>query len=261
MNKLLVALWMVLVSTSLWAAGGPSIPLDHIETDINDQPSLQRGMKMYANYCMGCHALGYQRFERTANDLGIPHEVFTENLIFDDHKIGNLMTIAMPGEKAKEWFGSPPPDLTLIARIRGADWLYTYLRSFYLDASRPYGVNNTVFKDVGMPHVLYDLQGVQTKGCGPVPAHDKDGRVKRDNLTGDLMMEEKCDVLVLDEESGEMDREEFDQAVYDLVNFLQYVGEPSKLQSNRMGPFVLLYILLLTIVCYMLKREYWKDVH
>lgn len=261
MKQLLVAFWMVLFSVSAWAAGGPKIPLDHIETDINNQPSLQRGLQMYINYCQGCHAMGYQRFERTANDIGIPHELFMDNLVFDDHKIGNLMTIAMPADKAKGWFGNPPPDLTLVARIRGADWLYTYLRSFYLDPSRPYGVNNTVFKDVGMPHVLYELQGVQKKGCGPVPARDDKGNIKRDSLTGDVILEEKCDVLVLEEGTGEMDREEFDQAIYDLVNFLEYVGEPSRLQANRIGPFVLLYLVLLTVICYMLKREYWKDVH
>lgn len=259
MKAILIAVFLGLSGSAL-AAGGPAVPLDHIETDITDQPSLQRGLKLYTNYCMGCHALGHQRFERTATDLGIPLELYAEHLIFDDHKIGDLMTIAMPEEKSKNWFGNPPPDLTLVSRLRGADWLYTYLRGFYLDPSRPYGVNNTVFKDVGMPHVLYDLQGVQTMGCGPVTARDAGGQVMRDNLSGESMMQEKCDVLMLEEGSGEMTPAEFDAAIYDLVNFLQYVGEPSRLKAQRIGPFVLLFVLLFTVVAYLLKREYWKDV-
>ncbi len=243
MNKnTLAAVALMLFATGAWGAGGPKVPLDSIETDIYDQASLQRGLAMYMNYCMGCHGLQYQRYERTATDLGIPNDLFAEHLIFDDQKIGDLMTTAMPAERATDWFGNPPPDLTLIARLRGADWLYTYLRSFYADPSRPYGVNNTVYKDVGMPHVLQELQGVQQLDC---PAGS----------------DRKCMRLKVAEGTGTMSTEEFDQAIFDLVNFLEYVGEPSKLQSNRIGPFVLLFLVLLTVLFYMLKREYWKDVH
>ncbi len=242
MKNILTALALLLLAPGASAAGGPKVPLDHIETDIYDQASLQRGLQMYVNYCLGCHALQYQRFERTATDLGIPNDLFTENLIFSDHKIGDLMTTAMPAEKAKDWFGNPPPDLTLIARLRGADWLYTYLRGFYVDPARPYGVNNTVYKDVGMPHVLYELQGVQRLDC-PAGA------------------DRHCTNLKLEEGTGALSAAEYDRSIYDLVNFLEYVGEPSKLQANRIGPFVLLFLVLLTVLFYMLKREYWKDVH
>ncbi len=261
MRTISVLLLALFLPAAALAAGGPSVPLDHIETDISDQPSLQRGLKYYVNYCMGCHSMQYQRFERNAQDLGIPNEIFEDNLLFGDRKIGELMTIAMPQDKAAKWFGTAPPDLTLIARLRGPDWLYTYLRSFYIDESRPWGVNNVVFKDVGMPHVLMELQGVQRMGCGPVTMLDEKGHEKRDTLTGAVMTEEQCDVLVVDEGTGELSKEEFDQAMYDLVNFLEYAGEPYRLTSERIGTYVLFYLAILFVVSYMLKREYWKDVH
>lgn len=146
MNRLITALLFVLLSSNLWAAGGPAVPMDHIEPDISDQESLQRGLTLFTNYCFGCHSMKYARYERAATDLGIPSEIFEENLILGDAKIGELMTISMPEDQAKIWFGSAPPDLTLSARLRGPDWIYNYLRGFYADPKRPYGVNNVVFK-------------------------------------------------------------------------------------------------------------------
>ena len=155
---LLVALPLLLVSGSAAAAESSDYELDHVETDFNDKASLQRGFKYYASYCLSCHALGYARYERTADDLNIPHDLVMENLVFDGSVIGDLIVNAMPGEAAGDWFGVPPPDLTLIGRKRSADWLYTYLRSFYADPARPFGTNNRLFPNVAMPDVLHELQ-------------------------------------------------------------------------------------------------------
>lgn len=260
-NKISVLICLLLMPAFANAAGGPSVPLDHIKTDISNKESLQRGLALYTNYCLGCHSMEYQRFERNAIDMGIPNDLYEGNLIFTDHKIGQLMSIAMPKEKAAAWFGNPPPDLTLVARLRGPEWLYTYLRSFYVDESRPWGVNNEVFKDVGMPNVLAGLQGIQRKGCGQVAAHDESGHEKRDALTGSVMTEEKCDVLVIDDGTGELTPDQFDAAIYDLVNFLEYVGEPSRLQSEKVGTYALMFMVLFFVIALMLKREYWKDIH
>ena len=149
-----------------------------------EQESRQRGVQLFANYCMGCHSAKYSRYERVADDLGMPHSLVLENLIFNDGKIGDLMEISMPPRKAKAWFGATPPDLTLVARARNPEWLYTYLRHFYKDDSRPLGVNNKVFKDVGMPHVLMELQGLQE--CAPGPSLDAHGNPKTDPLSGQI---------------------------------------------------------------------------
>src|SRR5690606_140094 len=155
-----LALLAALVILPLKAVGAESnVALDHVEVDVTDEISLQSGYKYYMNYCVGCHALGYARYERTANDLGIPPELVMDNIIFNDHQIGDLMENAMSVDDAKNWFGAAPPDLTLIGRVRSPEWLYTYLRSFYSDDSRPWGVNNVVFPNVGMPNVMHELQG------------------------------------------------------------------------------------------------------
>ncbi len=237
-----------------------SIPCDEFKADPSDKPSLQNGAKLYMNYCMGCHSLQYQRYNRTARDLGIPDDLFLENLIFDpDVKIGSLMTNAMTREDGKKWFGVIPPDLTLVTRARKhPEWLYTYLRTFYKDTSRPWGVNNKVFPNVGMPHVLLELQGMQECAMGPAKAAN--GGVKRDPLTGEDIMEEPCGRLVVTEE-GAMTPEEFDTAIYDLTNFLAYTAEPMVQERKRIGTFVLMFIALFFVFAWLLNREYWKDVH
>lgn len=250
-----------------------SMACDQIDVDATNKASLQGGVKTYMNYCMGCHSLQYARYERTANDLGIPLDLFESNLKFDGMsgqidgaaRIGHLMENSMTEPMAKKWFGAAPPDLTLVARARGTDWLYTYLRNFYADPSRPYGVNNKVFKDVGMPHVLLELQGVTA--CAPGPVHAKNGGLKRDPLSGEEVLFgddgkalNPCGRLAVTE-NGAMNEEEFDQTVYDLVNFLGYVAEPMAEDRKRIGGFVLLFISLFFIVTYLLNREYWKDVH
>jgi ubiquinol-cytochrome c reductase cytochrome b subunit len=190
------------------------------------------------NYCLGCHSLQYSRYNRVGTDLGIPEDLLKEHLMFDPgQKAGAHIDSSMNERTAKAWFGAPPPDLTLASRARQPEWLYTYLRTFYRDDSRPYGVNNKVFKDVGMPHVLLELQGMQTCAPGPVKAHN--GGVKRDPLTA----------------------EEFDSAMYDLVNFLAYSADPVVVDRERIGTYVLLFITLFFVFACLLNREYWKDVH
>ncbi len=236
-----------------------TIPCDKFVADPRDKASLQRGAQIYMNYCMGCHSLQYSRYNRVAADLGIPEDLFLANLMFDpDVKIGALMHNAMDKPTAKTWFGVAPPDLTLVSRARQPEWLYTYLRTFYRDDSRPYGVNNKVFKDVGMPHVLLELQGLQECAPGPVTAHN--GGVKRDPLTGEDILEAPCGLFAIPV-AGDMTSQEFDGAVYDLVNFLAYVAEPMLVDRHRIGMFTLLFIALFTIFAWLLNREYWKDVH
>lgn len=259
MKKQLLALFMAVVPSLALAAGGGNVHLDEMKPDIYDQPSLQRGAHLFVNYCMGCHSMQYQRFSRTAEDLGIPQDVVEQNLIFSSAiKYNDQMRIAMNPKDAAQWFGAPPPDLTLTARLRGTDWIYTYLRSFYVDPARPWGTNNTVFPDVGMPHVLEPLQGVQTKVCEPGSEAAAKATVV-DPLTGKTSGgNEGCFKLV---KQGSMSPQEFDKAMYDLTNFLAYVGEPSKLESNELAPKVLIFIVIFFFVSYLLKKEYWRDIH
>ena len=182
----------------------------------------------------------FQRYERTADDLGIPHDAALDELVFTGQKIGELMTTAMDPESAKAWFGAPPPDLTMVARVRGPEWLYNYLKTFYVDESRPFGVNNKVFANVGMPHALLGLQGVQREAC---PAGTAD-----------------CGELAVDAGSGLLTPEQYDRAVYDLANFLHYVGEPMRLERQRLGIYVLAFLAVFGLFTYLLNREFWKDV-
>ncbi|MAK44757.1 MAG: ubiquinol-cytochrome C reductase [Spongiibacter sp.] len=239
---------------------------DEIQTDVTNLPSLQRGAQTYMNYCMGCHSLQYGRYQRTANDLNIPEDLFEQYLKFDQSaKIGALMTNAMDEAEAKKWFGAAPPDLTLVARARNPDWLYTYLRTFHADPSRPYGVNNRVFKDVGMPHVLAELQGMPE--CAPGPVQAANGGILRDPLTGeDVLFDEKGNALnpcgsFTYATEGSLTPEEYDAVIYDLVNFLEYMGEPVQAKRKRIGVYVLAFIALFFVFAYLLNREYWKDVH
>ena len=236
--------------------------MEPFDADLENKPSLQNGMRLYVNYCLGCHSLKYQRYERTADDLGIPHELALENLIFTGQKIGGLMTNAMDPDQAKDWFGAAPPDLTMITRFKSPDYVYNYLKTFYVDTDRPFGVNNKVFENVGMPNVLAELQGVQRSGCIQVPKMAANGGEMRDPaVPGKAITEEKCDQLYLEEGSGQLTAEEFDAAVYDLTNFLHYVGEPSRLERQRLGVYVILFLIILGCFTYLLNREYWKDVH
>ena len=249
--------WMLLAAP-LAVAASEGIKLDRLPADVNplDPVSLQRGAQVYVNYCLGCHSLAYMRYNRL-QQLGLTEQQIRDNLIFTGAKVGELMKIAVDPKESREWFGTPPPDLTVIARARssgagsGADWLYSYLRGFYRDPSRPTGWNNTVFQNVAMPHVLWQLQGEQVLATEVqlIPRGSKGEAEKHE-----------VQKLVL-EKPGSMKPAEYDRMVGDLVNFLVYVGEPSRQSRVELGIYVLLFLGVLFVLAYLLKKEYWKDVH
>ena len=229
--------------------------------DAKDKASLQRGAQVYMNYCLGCHSLKYARYKKVSEDLEIPLSMFQENLIFGDQKMGDLIQVGMDPKEAKEWFGNAPPDLTLEAGLRGPDWIYTYLTSFYIDESRPLGVNNKVYENVGMPHVLIDMQGTPRSVCKQIPAFADNGGIKQDPLTGEQLTEEKCGFLQVDNGTGEMSPEQFDKTMQDLTNFLAYMTDPLKVERETIGTYVLLYLFIFTMLSYLLYREFKKDLH
>ena len=237
------------------------IPCEDIEVDLYDNESMQRGSALFVNYCMCCHSAKYMRWGRLADDLGISEDLAKEHLILGQNtQFGALMNISMPEDYAKKVFGAPPPDLTLVARSRSPEWLYTYLTSFYLDPSRPYGVNNLVFKDVGMPHVLLGLQGETV--CRPPIAIAANGGIKRD-ANGEPLEDNSysdCGRVVVGDVEGSMSPEEYQDAMYDLVNFMTYMAEPIAAKRKQIGINVLLFIAVFFVFAYLLNREYWKDV-
>jgi len=246
MKKIIIALLMVSFSGLASAAGG-KIHLDEANIDLTDKASLQRGAKLFNNYCLNCHSASFMRYNRMGKDLGISDKLVEANLIFSQDKVGDLMKVAMTTEDGASWFGTPPPDLSVIARAKGsgdvgANWLYTYFRSFYVDESRPFGMNNTVFKDVGMPHVLWELQGMQKLVNAEEVAK---GAIPEFALVS----------------TGSMTTDEYDTAARDLTNFLVYVGEPSKLKRLSLGGWVLGFLVFFFFVAYAMKKEFWKDIH
>lgn len=235
---------LLLFVPSIAFAAGPSIPLDDPEIDLTDKASLQNGAKLFMNYCLGCHQMQYQRYQRTFNDLDIPEELGQKYLQFTGVKVSDYITSPMPAADSATWFGAPPPDLTLVARVRGPEWIYTYLRTFYAEEGKTFGVNNEVFPNVGMPHVLEGLQGT--------PRKTYEQRMVDGSMT---------DVYVgLQASGGQMTAEEYDIAMRDLVNFLEYTGEPSKLQSQAIGKGVLIFIVIFFVFAYLLKKDYWRDI-
>ena len=259
MKKYLAAFVLAMLPGLAFAAES-TVPLDHITVDHSDKAALQDGARTFVNYCMGCHSAKFQRYERVAQDLGIPPGLMLDNLVFTGAKLGDHMSIGMRPENAKVWFGAAPPDLTLVARVRGNDWLYTYLRNFYEDPARPLGANNKVFPNVGMPNVLVGLQGRQVLGCKQVPVVT-DGKKQYDPLTGAPITHEACDQLTIVPNTGTQSEAEFDETIRNLVSFLAYSANPVKLESQRIGVYVLLYLAFFFVFAYLLKREYWKDVH
>lgn len=245
MKKLIVAFLMAIAPVLGLASGGAH--LDDANIDLSDQASLQRGAKYFVNYCLSCHSAKYQRYNRMAKDLGLTDEEVKDNLMFTTDKIGDTMSIAMDPVAAADWFGTTPPDLSVIARARGVDWLYTYLRSFYLDDSRPFGVNNVVFPDVGMPHVLWELQGAQKAVY----------KTEKDSAGNDHDVFDHFEQVT----PGSLSPEEYDTMSRDMTAFLAYIGEPIQMERQRMGKWVLLFIAVFFVLAYLLKKEYWKDVH
>ena len=237
-----VLLLACLLFPAVAAAAGGEAKLDRANTDLRDPVSIQRGAQVFVNYCLGCHAASFMRYKNLL-DLGLSEQQVRDNLIFTDQKIGETMTIAMSETDGKTWFGVTPPDLSVIARSRGADWLYTYLRSFYRDESVVTGWNNVVFPNAAMPHVLWKLQGIQRLHTGAADSH------------GEAHAE-----LVL-ESPGTMSPREYDDMIRDLVSFLQYMAEPARVQREQIGVIVLLFLGLMAVLTWLLKREFWKDVH
>jgi len=216
--------------------------LMHANIDLSDNTSLKRGAEHYVTYCLGCHSAKHIRYLRIAEDLELNQDVVLKDIAPVGASIYDSMLSAMDKHDSKIWFGTVPPDLSLIARSRGSDWLYTYLKSFYRDDSKPLVTNNALFKDVGMPNVLWKLQGEQ------VAHYTQNGDKK---VISSLNLQRP----------GELNPNEFDRVVTDLVNFLEYVGEPAKLKRQQMGKYVLLFILIIGFIGYLLKKEYWKDIH
>ena len=220
--------------------------------DIYDKESLRRGAKAFADYCYSCHAASFMRFNRIAKDLEMEEQQVREMMIHTYNekgaptKIGDLMKVSMTDDYAKTAFGTAIPDLSLAARARGADWVYTYLRSFYVDPYRPTGFNNTVFPDVGMPNVLWSLQGLQEAKYKTV-------------VHGDIEVEELDGMEQI--QAGKLSSAEFDAFIADLTNFMVYIAEPVQIERRSMGWKVLLFLLVLFGLAYALKKEYWKDVH
>lgn len=240
----LLAMFMVAVS-GFAVAAGEDVHLDKAPINLNNQESLQRGARLFVNYCLNCHSANYMRYNRLT-DIGLSEEQIKNNLMFAAEKVGETMKVAMPKAEAKEWFGVVPPDLTVEARARTADWLYTYLRGFYRDDTRPTGWNNVAFSNVGMPHILWELQGQQTL---KIEEHVDAKGVKTETHR-----------LVLDKQ-GTMSPAEFDSAMADLVNYLVYMSEPAQIQRKNLGIVVLLFLGLMFVVAYYLKKEFWKDIH
>ena len=239
MKKLFLLL--TLVSMPAFASGGAH--LDEVDIDMSDTASLQRGAGMFVNYCLSCHSAAFMRYNRMAADLQIPEEVVEDNMMFTADRIGGLMKTTMPANDAKKWFGKTPPDLSLIARSRGPEWIYTYMRSFYLDDNSPSGWNNVLFEKVAMPHVLYNLQGA------------RHAIFKKDEHGKEVF--ERYDMV----KPGSLNEEEFDAAARDLTNFLVYMAEPAQMVRYKLGVYVLIFLAIFFVFAYLLKKEYWKDVH
>jgi len=227
-------------------AGGNDVVLDSADIRLDDREAIKRGAKLFVNYCLNCHSANLMRYSRIAQDLGMSNDEVSSEFITTGVKVGETMKVAIAAEDAKRWFGTAVPDLSVIARARDVDWLYTYLRSFYRDESRPWGVNNSVFKDVGMPHVLWELQGLQA----PVMESHTDAHGNTVEVISGFTLIEK----------GTLGTAEYDAAVRDLVTFLAYLGEPSKLQRLALGKWVLLFLAGLLVLTFLLKKEYWRDV-
>ena len=251
MKKSIITL-MLLVWFELGFAAGGNVQLLDAKINLRDRASLQHGGKLFVNYCLSCHSLSYMRYNRLGKDLGLSDKQVKENLIFVDTKIGSTMTSALNKEDAIRWFGVAPPDLSVVARSRGADWLYSYLLSFYEDPKRPLGVNNLVFPQVSMPHVLAPLQGVQTLVPDEYNKNDKGHElVSNKPITSRFQLKT----------AGSMDEAEYRRAARDLTNFLVYVGEPAQLDRYRLGFWVIIFLIVFLWLARSLYKEYWKDVH
>lgn len=244
---------LLLLSTAApgWAAGAGGADLVRAEIDLSDRRSLQRGARTFVNYCLSCHSASFMRYNRLGRDLHISENVLKENFMFGTDKTGDTMTVALNRQEAEQYFGVAPPDLSVIARSRGADWLYTYLMTFYRDSSRPTGVNNLAFPDAAMPHVLWELQGWQE------PVYKEEIRENGEIIR---VIDHLEVVTEPPHKPGPYQDETYEETVSDLVNFMVYLGEPIKLKRYTIGAWTIVYLLVLLVIVYLLKREYWRDV-
>lgn len=231
------------------------------QVDLTDKASLQRGAGLYMNYCAGCHSLSYQRYSRMAEDLGLSQEQVEQNLIFTDAKIGENIITGMNPVDGTNWLGKAPPDLSVVARTKaeGADWIYNYLRTFYVDESRPTGWNNAVFPGASMPHVLWEMQGVQYAVTEPKhkSAHGEAAACAKGESNGACIV----GFEIPESQKGSMDAEQYDGVARDISAFLAYVGEPSAIKRESIGVWVVLFLAFFTFLAYLLKLEFWRDVH
>ncbi len=233
---------LLLSVSALASAGGDTLQAG---VDLEDTASLQRGAQSYMNYCASCHSLKYMRYSRIAEDIGLSEEQVMNSLNFTGAKFGEQVISSMPAAHAEKWFGKAPPDLSVIARVRGSDWIYTYLKSFYLDESRPLGWNNKLFPNASMPNPLWEMQGLQRAVYG-----------KKDAKTGEAAVE-RLEVA----QPGTQNAEEFDRTARDITAFLEYVGEPAAMKRQQTGVWVILFLSFFTLMAWLLKKEYWRDVH
>jgi ubiquinol-cytochrome c reductase cytochrome c1 subunit len=239
--KSFITILLLLSTLSFGVHASEEVKLQEANIDLTDKVSLLRGAKHFVTYCLGCHSAKYMRYLRIAVDESVDEKMVLKDIAPEGASIYDPLHSAMNKHDAEKWFGTQPPDLSLIARSRGADWLYSYLKSYYTDPKKPFGVNNTVFKDTAMPNPLWQLQGEQQA-------------VPRKTIWGEYTQ------LILDK-PGTLSEKEFDLVVNDLVNFLVYVGEPVQLERQKMGKYVLFFLLIFAVLAYLLKKEYWKDIH
>jgi len=230
--KTIIILMLLLIQSSFVFAS-EEIYLEKAPIDLSDQPSLQKGAKTFINYCLNCHSAKYMRYNKLL-DIGLSKKDIKENLLFTGKKIGDPMEISMPVKESKKWFGATPPDLSVVARSRGSDWIYSYMKGFYRDSSREIGWNNVVYVNSAMPHILWELQGEQ----------------ELDKNTGELSLIK----------AGKLNQKEYDSVIVDLTNFITYMSEPGQLKRKKMGFYVVGFLLLLLVLTIKLKKEFWKDI-
>lgn len=248
MKKFALLLLGLSLSGSAVASGGAHLPYQ-FEEDTGNLQSVQRGARNFMNYCAGCHSMKHMRYGRIGQDLQIPEDLLKANLMFTSDKPGDVITAAMPAAEAAKWFGQAPPDLTVETRLRGADWVYNFLMTFYMDEKKATGVNNLVLPGASMPHVLGDLQGWQVKHEAPKAEGAEQGHGAAKGPAFELAS------------AGKLTPDEYKKFVADTVNFMAYAAEPGKAQRISIGIGSILFLIVFTALAYALKKEYWKDVH
>ncbi len=256
---------LLLSAAALWPAQLPAAEADegaagathidwqawHAGNDVKSTASLQRGARNFMNYCVGCHSLKYERYSRLGLDLSIPPELLEKDLLQPGDKATQYILTSMPAADGEAWFGKTPPDLSLMARARGPDYIYRFLKTFYIDPTRQTGVNNLQLPATAMPHVLSALEGLKKPVYKSVPHRGEDGKVSNEQLF------DRFEQVA----PGQLKLQEYDDFVRDTVNFLDYVGEPTQMQRHALGVWVVLFLIVFTWLAYLMKNQFWKDVH